>query len=197
MISYPPFQSLPDRGQLAINGNWAQALRFSRGEAISESVVRAFLGNGNEVAMEAFFGDAFFGVRQLGATDHLIHLVHSFAEAMSVAHSGQEFFAKIEHTFNLRLGDAVQFAEIGAVDAWKNVGPFRIDIPTIASAEFEKLWEQVQAAPVYQNQTHPKAIEFAFHNGDGTTHWFAIPLSRDSSPFAIEQRQLKKALDLI
>lgn len=196
MIAYPSFQSSPDRGQLAINGEWDRALRFDRGEALSESALRAYLGTGNEVALEAFFGDAFFGLRQVGTTEHLVQLVHSFAKATSMCNSGQEFFAQVECIFNLRLAGTLEFAEIGAVDAWKNVGAFRIEDPASASANFEKLWEQLKTAPVYLNRTHPKAIEFAFDNGDGTTHWFATPVSHATVPFAIDQLKLRQALEL-
>jgi hypothetical protein len=31
---------------------------------------------------------------------------------------------------------------------------------------------------VGQDRDHHKALEFSFDNGDSTTHWFALPVSR-------------------
>lgn len=66
---------------------------------------------------------------------------------------------------------------IYAVDAWQSVGSFPIQDPASAISSMNGLWSQLEMSAVGQNNSHPKAVEFAFDNGDGTTHWIALPIS--------------------
>lgn len=197
MFSYRLFQPTPDRGQLAIDGEWEKALLFSRGEMQTPSDIRAYLDGRNEIAFEAFFKNAFFGFRRIGDAEYLSQLVAQCSQALANANSGKHFFETIGQITELPLGATLQFAEIGAVNAWRSVGPFSIKDPADALSSFDSVYNQLLDSAVAQNTTHPKAIEFAFDSGDKTNHWFAIPVSSDSSPYKIQKEKLREALSLI
>lgn len=160
------FTAAPDYGKLAVAGRWEEAIRFAPGEP----PVGQFR---DEVACEAFFGQAFFGVRRRGTAEKLAAFVVEFAEAMR----GQ-FFERL-----LRMGIPLRqrflYAEIGAEGAWNSIGALRIPDPDVALVEVEDLWGALTESAVYQDREHPKALEYVYDNGDGTTHWYAVPLSTD------------------
>ena len=196
MFSHQLFQSAPDRGQLAVNGDWETALLFSRGEMQDESDVRDYLDGRQEVAFEAFFTNAFWGFRRIGDTEQLVQLIARCSQVLANAGSGGHFFEMIRHVTKLPLGLVFRCAEIGAVNAWRSVGPFSIKDPAAARLTFDSTWEQLNNSSVGCNITHPKAIEFAFDSGDETNHWFAVPVSSDSPPFEISRARLSEALSL-
>lgn len=141
----PAFAGRPDFGKVAVDGVWEEAITFLPGEVPG---IR-----GENVACEAFFGKAFFGLRTPD--------VARFSAAMTQP----DFFAAIEREFG--LGGEFAFAEIGAEGAWRSVGAFRIQ----GAID----WPALQAAPVWSDTTHDKALEFSF---DGGRFWFALPLGR-------------------
>lgn len=197
MLDRPPFQPAPDRGQLAVSGVWETAFRFSAADPPDEATVGAFLAGGREVAFEAFFGRAFFGFRRTGDAAELVRLTTRCGRALRDAASGSAFFQAIGEITQLPLGTRLRFAEIGAVDAWRSVGAFRIEDPGSARADLDSIWERVLGCAVGQNRTHPKAIEFGYDNADGTTHWFALSISSNAPPFELRRDLLDKALGLI
>jgi hypothetical protein len=60
------------------------------------------------------------------------------------------------------------------------VGPFRIDDPVAALADFEAMWQKLADSAVGRDHEHDKALEFGYANGDGSTHWIALPVSDHS-----------------
>lgn len=74
--------------------------------------------------------------------------------------------------------------------------PFPVIDPANALLMVEQLWNDLISSPVGLNKTHPKAIEFAFANGDGTTHWIACPISDSTPPFNLDKDKLFETLSL-
>lgn len=156
------FRSAPEFGKLAVGGVWEQAVVFRPGQ------VPAFGGLAGEVACEAFFGDAFFGVRRRGRVAELEDFVAAFAAAMTAA-DGAAFFAAMRD-LGVPLRQRFLHAEVGAEGAWRSLGAVRLDGPAA--------WQRLMASPLWRDTSHAKAIEFVYDNGDDTTHWFALPVSR-------------------
>lgn len=171
-----PFRAPPQFGKLAVDGEWERAVTFQPGEYTEEAQAAEFLAGGSEVACEAFFGAAFFGVRRRGATGELSRFVALFARAVASSGDGAELLRAMA-TARVPLGRDFRFAEIGAEGAWNSVGPFRLDDPAAALADFDATWLALEHSNVGREAAHHKAVEFSFDNGDGTTHWFALPVS--------------------
>lgn len=163
------FGGRPDFGKVAIDGEWERAVTFAPGE------VPEVPADATDVACEAFFGQAFFGVRYRSPA-----AVPLFARALTRA----DFLGAFA---DLPLARDLDFVELGAEGAWRSVGPLRVD----PAAPFAEIWGQVRQASVWFDTAHDKALEFTFANGDGTSHWFALPVSRDRR---IDQELLREAL---
>ena len=86
-------------------------------------------------------------------------------------------FLSSEEVLGIPLARDFRFAEVGAEGAWNSVGPFRIDDPAAALAGFEEMWQELTNAAVGRDLEHDKALEFSYANGDGSTHWIALPVS--------------------
>ena len=192
MINHPSFNQAPTIGKMAMNGNWERAAIFKPGSFTTEREVREYIGDRREVACEAFFKDAFLGVRRQGDPEYLISFVLGFAKALESSCSGSELSETLIRRFNVPIGVHFRFAEIGAVDAWKSVGPLHIPDPQAVLAGFDQLLRDLELSSVGQERHHSKAIEFAYDNQDGTTHWIALPIS---DGITINESKLKAALE--
>jgi hypothetical protein len=170
VIDDPRFSAAPTLGKFAVAGRWEEAVTFRPSQSPSEAQVRAHLGESQEVACEAFFGSAFFGVRTYGPD--VAPFVTTFADAMGAAPDGPAFFASMAE-IGVDLGTGFAFAELGAEGAWASVGPLRITDP--CTVDVSDLWAQILVSPVGRDTTHGKALEFTFTGG--FTHWFALPVS--------------------
>lgn len=135
-------------------------------------------GSVSEVACEAFFGSAFFGVRYVGPD------VRGFVASFSRALATPDFFGAFA---DLPLGQDFEFAEVGAEGAWRSIGAYRFD-PLLP---VEVVWEQGGKTQVWADTSHAKALEFTYANGDGTSHWFALPVSHEGR---IQRSELSAAL---
>lgn len=132
-----------------------------------------------DIACEAFFGDAFFGIRQYGTPDQLEAFVNLFVVAVTNANSGPDLFGRLAHELDFDLAGEFLYCELGAEGAWRSVGPLRIEKPCEALRDRDVLWARIAESQVGQDTQHPKALEFSFSNtGDASTHWFALPVSR-------------------
>lgn len=179
MPRQPWFGSAPQSGKLAVSGQWEQAVVFSPGDFGTEPEVRELLRDDHDVACEAFFGEAFFGVRRRGLVHDLALFVVTFAKALGSARSGGEFFTAISDGLGIPLARDFEFAELGAEGAWGSVGPLRIDDPGMALAHMDRTWGELRSSAVGSQREYSLALEFSFDNGDGTAHWFALPVSHD------------------
>ncbi len=190
ILESPHFSGPPSLGKMASGGEWERAENFLPGEYTSEDEVKRYLGSKEEIACEAFFGDTFFGARKRGRPDDLLRFVLDFNRAFASSTSGGDFFRRVEERPGIPVGKGFLFAEVGAVDAWKSVGPFRIDDPCAALERFEELVSRLERSPAGLEHEHPKAVEFAFEGG-GFEHWIALPVSEGS---AIVPSMLQDAL---
>lgn len=171
IIDHPRFTAAPTVGKLAIGGRWEQAVTF-RPSDLRRRDVEEFLGEHEEIACEAFFGSAFFGVRT--HRPDAAEFVIAFARAMRSAASGSAFFEAVRD-LGVDLEATFQFAELGAEGAWSSVGPLRIQDPCQALCDTDALWDEVRSSPVGRDLLHDKALEFTFSGG--RFHWFALPVS--------------------
>lgn len=172
-----PFRAAPQFGKLAVDGAWERAVTFQPGQYTDEAQAAAYLAGGHEVACEAFFGAAFFGIRRRGAPEHLSRFVACFGRAVAASGDGAELLRAMAAA-GVPVARDFGYAEIGAEGAWSSVGPFRVADPTSALADFGATWLAVARSNVGLDVAYDKAVEFSFDNGDGTTHWFALPVSR-------------------
>ncbi len=172
MINDSAFATAPTLCKVATGGHWERAVVFQPGQMPSEAEVLERFGSPEEVACEAFFGQAFFGVRKHGPD--VAGFVVAFTDALASAGSGQDFFRSMAG-MGIILETGFQFAEIGAEGAWNSVGAFRIMDPCAALKHIDSVWREIAAAPVGQDTAHNKAVEFTF--AAGATHWLALPVS--------------------
>lgn len=176
LLHFSCFSGPPSIGKMASGGEWEKAENFHPGEYTSEDEVKGYLGSKDEIACEAFFGDAFFGARKRGTPHELLCFVLDFNRALASSVSGHDFFRRVAERPGIPVGSGFLFAEVGAVDAWKSVGPFRIEDLSAAMEHFEELLNRLERSPVSQERAHTKAVEFAF-DGCGCEHWIALPVS--------------------
>lgn len=176
ILGNPLFNAPPSLGKMAAGGEWERAEVFQPGGFTSEAEVKRYLGSKDEIACEAFFGDAFFGARNRGTPEELLRFVLDFNRALASSASGRDFFRRVAERPGIPVGNAFLFAEVGAVDAWKSVGPFRIEDPCAALEHFKELLSKLERSPAGREREHNKAVEFAF-DGGGCEHWIALPVS--------------------
>ena len=169
--------AVPKFGKPAFAGEWERALLIQPGRFVARTEAARYLWNRTEVACEVFFGAASYGLRRCGEPSDLIDFVTFMAAALAESANGVEFFAAVSDGLELPLGQHFSVAQVGAEGAWNSVGPFDIHDPVAGLADFESLWGDLCRSKVGLEEIHDKALEFAFDDGDGTTHWLALPVS--------------------
>lgn len=191
MRDHPAFSGTPDHLKIAVDGVWEEAVTVALSDgAAALSGVRTDLAT--DVACEAFFGGAFFGVRQRGTSEQMAGFVDTFATAAVEAGSGPELFDDVAVSLGIPVASHFRYCELGAEGAWRTVGPLRINDPAAALTDTDALWAQVRSSSVGRDASHPKALEFTYANGDDTTtHWFALPVSEGA---LIDRAALESAL---
>lgn len=193
MIGHPAFQLAPRLGQFARDGLWEAAWAFDPDSPPGDAALRDYLQGAGEVAFEAFFGEAFFGVRRRGEPAELAAFARACVTALRGSGDAPAFLAALTRRTGLGgWGRAIAFAEVGAVNAWRSVGPFRMPAAREALAQFEPLWQALGATPLARHAQHRKAVEFACE--EPLPHWFALPVSSPQPPFALERQLLLGAL---
>jgi hypothetical protein len=186
------FQGAPTGAQFAKAGAWEDAWAFDADRAPAEAAVIAYLDSCTELAFEAFFGHAFFGLRMAGTPAQVEAFAFEALSALSASRGGG-FFEQMRQRFQLPVpGAPLAFAELGCVNAWKSIGTVRFDDPKAAASAFEDTWQAVQAGPVTRDAQHRKALEFAFD--EPLAHWFGVPVSEDAPPFELSRAGLHRAL---
>lgn len=187
----PQFISPPTMCQFAKDGAWEQAWSFPSDRLPSLPELDGYLANRTEVAFEAFFGRAFFGVRVSGTAAE----IKAFSIMCLKAVSAQAlFFDTLRHELGCPvLGQKPAFAEIGCVNAWRSIGAFRITQLRPAASEFELLWDLICDSPVGRDTNHAKAIEFAFKQP--LEHWFGIPVSVEGGSNRVSRTLLYQTIE--
>jgi hypothetical protein len=186
------FQGPPTTAQFAKAGSWETAWSFDADQPPTEAAVIAYLGNCTELAFEAFFGPAFFGVRLVGTPAQ----VQAFAfEGLGALRDSRRssFFEQMQRRFQLPVkGAAVAFMEVGCVNAWQSIGTVRFDDPKAAATSFDDTWRAVQASPLSRDTRRVKALEYAFEAP--LSHWFGVPVCEAEAPFRLSAPALLAAL---
>ena len=198
IIDHPAFQPRPTLAQFAKGGQWEAAWAFGIDDAPSLEQVRDYLDGATEVAFEAFFDFAFFGIRLRGIAQETARRAVECVAAFRSAVDGTSFFADLSRRLELAtLGHDLKFAEVGAVNAWRSVGPFRIDQLSDSdfSERFDVLWHSLSASSVGSDVLHRKAIEFAYDLP--VPHWFALPVSLPTAPFQLDSDLLREAASAV
>lgn len=194
MRHHPAFQPRPHLAQFARGGSWETAWAFGRDSTPAQAEWRAYLDGAGEVAFEAFFGDAFFGVRIEGDAGRVTEQAGACVMAFGDACDGADFFARLQDGCGWQgLGrSAPSFTELGAVNAWRSVGSHRLAPPEEALSQLDALWPALSSTPLARDQAHRKALEFAYERP--VPHWFALPVSSALPPHALSRDLLRQAL---
>ena len=186
------FQGPPTTAQFAKAGSWESAWSFDADHPPTGAAVIAYLDHCTELAFEAFFGHAFFGVRMVGTPEQIEAFAFEGLRALSASRRGG-FFEQMQQRFQLPVRDApLAFSELGCVNAWQSIGTVRIDDPQAAAGAFDDTWRAVQASPLSRDTCHVKALEFAFDAP--LAHWFGVPVSATEPPFELSAAALRRVL---
>lgn len=189
------FQGAPTTAQFAKTGSWETAWSFDADRPPTEAAVIAYLDHCTELAFEAFFGHAFFGVRLVGTPAQVEAFAFEGLRALGASRDGG-FFDQMRQRFQLPLpGAPLAFAELGCVNAWQSIGTVRFDDPRAAAEAFDDTWQAVQASPLSRDTRHVKALEFAFDAP--LAHWFGVPVSEAEPPFALSRTALRQVLGAV
>ncbi|WP_157615493.1 hypothetical protein [Rhizobacter sp. Root404] len=180
-------------GQFAKSGAWEDAWRVDRKRLVDLSELRDYIGDSSEIAFESFFDDVFVGVRCRGAPVTLLQFSLACIHALGKS-SPKDFALSMDRFIGGESRQPAQFAEIGCVNAWKSVGPIRINRTPYGFPAIEDLWPLVQRSPCGLDEHHAKAIEFSF--GGPCDHWIGLPVSGRVGPRAIDADLLAEALTL-
>jgi hypothetical protein len=186
------FQGPPTTAQFAKGGSWETAWSFDADHPPTDAAVVAYLDHCTELAFEAFFGQAFFGVRLVGTAAQVQAFALEGLRALGASRHGG-FFAQMQQRFQLPVpGAPLAFTELGCVNAWQSIGTLRFDDPQAAAAHFDDTWRQVQASPLARDTRHAKALEYA-HSAP-LAHWFGVPVCEADAPFELDRSALLQAL---
>ncbi len=188
IIGSPLFNAPPSLGKMAAGGEWERAEVFQPGCFISEEEVKKYLGKKDEIACEAFFCDAFFGARKRGTPEKLVRFVLDFNRALALSANGRDFFRRVAERPGIPVGNGFLFAEVGAVDAWKSVGPFRIEDPCAALEHFKELLSKLNAPPQAEKENTPRPSSSLSAAAANTGSPSPSPKAPSSSPPCLRTR---------
>lgn len=183
------FRVPPTAVQLAHAGDWENCRRWDIRRLPDDAELARCLSGQEEMAFELFFGAAFFGVRFTGAPTVVDERIRACLAATVGAKHGADFFAALAAGTELKgWGEFVEFAEVGAVNAWKSVGAVLAERLPATEREFEAWWQAIVGSPLARETAHAKAVEFAC--SAPVSHWFALPVSAPNPPHAPDRALL-------
>lgn len=195
----PAFHRRPTLGQFAKDGAWEAAWAFPPAQPPSPERLHDYLAGTPELAFEAFFGDAFLGLRLRGEPPAVAAQARACVDALREAADGIDFLTRLAAGLGLpghyAFAGPPDFAEVGAVNAWRSVGGFRIEPPSRLLDDFEGVWQALAASPVGRDTVHRKAIEFA--GSRPLPHWFALPVGRADAPEVLDAGALRAAVAVV
>ncbi len=157
------FESPPTTAQFAKNGMWEKALSFDVDKPPSIDELRTYLAGGNELAFELFFGASFLGLRMTGTPAFVLEFFRHCLVCLDNASSAASFIKAVEN--HASCGDLcreVTHMEVGAVNAWKSVGPYMFPPPDRTWDIIDELWAEIGATRLGDDVDHPKALEVAY-----------------------------------
>jgi hypothetical protein len=193
---HPHFQTGISYGQFAKLGVWEEAwIIKSEAGMPDEQAVMTYLADAEEVAFEVFFGTAFFGLRCRGTPQQVLQFALACIRAQHESLVGDSFLSLLSSALEVPAwGEHVEFAEVGAVNFWKSIGPYRVPDLKLAQGNPEVLLQALKQTPLGQNTQHPKAMELGCIGI--FPHWFGLSVSSEQPPFALSLMQLKQVLAL-
>jgi len=184
------FEDPPSIGQFALNGIWEKALSFEVDKPPSIDELREYLAGGNELAFELFFGASFFGVRFIVPPTFVLELSQHCLICLDNSLDAASFITAVgNHNFCGELCHEVAHMEIGAVNAWKSVGSYRLPAPAQTLDKIDKLWSEICSTQLIDDVKHPKAIEFVY--SDPHPHWLGFPISIQQPPYSLSKEMLR------
>jgi hypothetical protein len=196
LTTHPAFQAPLDYGQFAKGGVWEEAWQFKSSQIPDEDTVISYLQDATEVAFELFFGPAFFGLRFRGTPAEVRHGAISCVKAYQMCSAETTFFKLLSNSLKTQpWGQTIAFAEVGAVNFWKSVGPFRLPMLDNAKNNPESVMQALMQTNVGRNTEHPRALELGCDAH--YPHWFGMPISSQTPPYALSPELLFNALSCI
>jgi hypothetical protein len=187
------FENPPSIGQFASDGIWEKALSFRVETPPSIDELKTYLAGRNELAFELFFGASFFGVRFTGTPALVLELSRHCLNCLKNALDSDSFIRAVgNHALCGELCREVTHMEVGAINAWKSVGSYLLPPPARTSGNIDKLWCEICAARLKNDDQHPKAIEFAYT--EPLPHWLGFPISMQQPPYALSKEMLREVL---
>jgi hypothetical protein len=194
VLDHPVFQTKPTLAQFAKNGSWETAWAFKLETTPALNAITDFLEHTQELAFEVFFGHAFLGVRFEGEPDQVKIFALACVQAFEAARDASGFFEALGSQTGLNnFAQSFAFAEIGAINAWRSVGAFKI--LDLREPDLKTIWQELQPSSVAANTTQVKAIEFACKQP--IAHWLALPVSSLEPPFALQEHLIRQALEFV
>ena len=177
-VADPSFQERPNLLKVTVAGRWEEALTWPSDGPPDLDAVARLLPDAPDVACEAFFGPSFFGLRRTGTPADRLAAVERFAGWAAAASTGAAFFTAVAAS-GVPLARDFEYAELGAEGAWNSVGAVAVPRPCDTLASFDRFWDSLRGSDLARDTAHDKALEFSFANGDGTSHWFGMPVSTE------------------
>ena len=187
------FENSPLTGQFAFDGNWEKTLSFKVDAPPSIDELKEYLAGENELAFELFCDASFFGVRFTGTPAFILELSEHFLKCLNTALDLHSFIKAVgNHDSCGELCHEVSHIEVGAVNAWKSVGSYRLPPPEQTLEDFDKFWSEICDTLLVNDVNHPKAVEFAY--SDPLPHWLGLPISTQLPPYSISKEMLREIL---
>lgn len=193
LTQHPAFEAPMRYAQFAKNGVWEEAWRFNKSAVPESPSILAYLNDAEEVAFEVFFGDAFFGLRFSGSAEKARQGALACVKAYRLASAEVPFFSALSALLNAPAwGQTVVCAEVGAVNFWKSVGPYRLPDLQAAKSDPTAAFQDLLATPVGLDCQHPKALELVCSGQ--LQHWFGLPISKQVPPYGLSAQLFASAL---
>lgn len=186
-------ENQPSIGQFALNGIWEKALSFRVDAAPSIDELREYLAGGSELAFELFYDTSFFGVRFTGTPAFILELSEHCLKCMNIPVDLQSFITAVgKHDLCGELCHEVAYMEVGAVNAWKSVGSYRLPAPEQSLVNIDKLWSEICETQLVNDVNHPKALELAYTHP--LPHWLGLPISTQQPPYSLNKEVFREVL---
>ena len=191
--THPVFQQPISYAQFAKDGVWEGAWQFTHNQTPNEAQLQQYVGESQEVAFEILCEQAFFGLRFKGTNEEVFADARSCVQAFAQSKKSADFLTHLAQLLGVPAwGQEITFAEIGAINFWKSVGPYRIADWQQAPEQMDQLMATLQDQPVGRDLKHPKALELGCSGR--YPHWFGIPISISSQDLRISADHLSETL---
>lgn len=193
MLDLARFEEKLTSAQFARNGCWENRWKLDRNVRPDHRRLQEYLSGATEIAFEVFVGKSFFGIRIQAEPDEVYRLSMALWCYFCMFDTGKQFIDHLERveSWSLLKG-APAMVEIGAVNAWRSVGAFRLRASKLRLTEFQKIFSSILQTPLARDRKHVKALEIGYLQP--VIHWLGLSISDLQEPFAISRQMLFDAL---